>query len=90
MELTKVKFFSGTPLLGRLLALPTNIRLGWKDLSGTNPLNLLPKLVIYVSNFLNKIGTEVSIDRPCKKSLLETNALAYYTNTPTYIFIAKT
>jgi hypothetical protein len=29
---------SGAPLLGRLLALPTNIRLGWKGLSGTNTL----------------------------------------------------
>jgi hypothetical protein len=26
------------PLLGRLLALPTNIRLGWKVLSGTKTL----------------------------------------------------
>jgi hypothetical protein len=29
---------SGAPLYGRLLAVPTNIRLGWKDLSGTNTL----------------------------------------------------
>ncbi len=27
---------SGAPLYGRLLALPANIRLGWKSLAGTN------------------------------------------------------
>jgi hypothetical protein len=27
---------SGAPLYGRLLALPTNIRQDWKDLTGTN------------------------------------------------------
>jgi hypothetical protein len=29
---------SGTTLWGRLLALPTNIRLGWRRLPGTNTL----------------------------------------------------
>jgi hypothetical protein len=29
---------SGAPLLGRLLASPTTIRLGWKGLPGTNTL----------------------------------------------------
>jgi hypothetical protein len=29
---------SDAPLYGRLLALPTNVRLGWKDLPGTNAL----------------------------------------------------
>ncbi len=33
-----VKHISGTPLKGKLLALPTNIRLGWKSLPGTNTL----------------------------------------------------
>jgi hypothetical protein len=33
-----VKHFSGAPLYGRLLALPTNIRLGWKGLPETNAL----------------------------------------------------
>jgi hypothetical protein len=31
-----VKHLSGAPFYGRLLALPTNIRLDWKDLPGTN------------------------------------------------------
>jgi hypothetical protein len=31
-----VEHHSGTPLLGRLLALSANIRLGWHGLSGTN------------------------------------------------------
>ncbi len=35
---TQVKHLSGAPLYGNLLALPTNIRLGWKGLSGTNAL----------------------------------------------------
>jgi hypothetical protein len=35
---TGVKHLSGAPLKGRLLTLPTNIRLGWKDLTGTNAL----------------------------------------------------
>jgi len=35
LEPTHVKFLSGT-LLGRLLALPPNIRLGKKGLPGTN------------------------------------------------------
>ncbi len=32
---TRVKLLSGDPLLGRLLALTTNIRLGWKGVSET-------------------------------------------------------
>jgi hypothetical protein len=32
-----VKLLSGAPLLDRLLALPENIRLGWKSLSEANP-----------------------------------------------------
>ncbi len=33
-----MKHFSGAPLYGRLQALPTNIRLGWKGLPETNAL----------------------------------------------------
>jgi hypothetical protein len=29
---------SGVPFYGRLPTLPSNIRIGWKDLPGTNPL----------------------------------------------------
>jgi hypothetical protein len=35
---TPVKPLSGDPLGGRLMALPTSIRLGWKGLPGTNTL----------------------------------------------------
>jgi hypothetical protein len=35
-ELMQVKLLSDAPLFGRLLALPTNIRLDWKSLPGTN------------------------------------------------------
>jgi hypothetical protein len=34
----RVEHLKGTPLLGRLMALPTNTRLGWKGLPGTNAL----------------------------------------------------
>ncbi len=37
-EPTRVKQLPGVLLLVRLRALPTNIRLGWKSLSGTNTL----------------------------------------------------
>ncbi len=36
LEPNKVKHLSGAPLKGRLLALSTNIRLGWKGLTETN------------------------------------------------------
>jgi hypothetical protein len=38
LEPTRVKHFSGAPLYGRLLASPTNIRLGLKGLPRTNTL----------------------------------------------------
>jgi hypothetical protein len=36
--LLSTNIHSGAPLYGRLLALPTNIRLGWKGLPGRNAL----------------------------------------------------
>ncbi len=33
-----MKLLAGAPLYGRLLALPTNTRLGWKGLPGTDTL----------------------------------------------------
>jgi hypothetical protein len=36
--LARVKRLSGSPLLGIIMALPSNIRIGWKDLPGTNTL----------------------------------------------------
>ncbi len=38
-----MKHLSGVPLHGRPLALPTNIRLGWKGLPGTNTVNYVRK-----------------------------------------------
>jgi hypothetical protein len=37
-EPTRVEHVIDAPLYGRLLALPTNIRLGWKGLTGTKTL----------------------------------------------------
>ncbi len=45
-EPTRVKHLSGAPLVGRPLALPTDIRLGWKGLPWTNT-SLLRKSVNY-------------------------------------------
>jgi len=41
LEPTRVKQLSAAPLQGRLLDLPTYIRLGWKSLRGTNTLPYL-------------------------------------------------
>jgi hypothetical protein len=41
-----VKHLSGVTPLGSLLALPINIRLGWKGLPGTNTLTYNKKLEI--------------------------------------------
>jgi hypothetical protein len=38
LEPTRMKFLSAAPILGRLVALLTNIRLGWKDLPGISTL----------------------------------------------------
>jgi hypothetical protein len=43
LDPTRVKHFSGAPLLGRLLASPTNIRLGWEGWKGTNALAYFEK-----------------------------------------------
>jgi hypothetical protein len=43
-ELTQLKHLSDTPLKGRFLALPTNIRLGGKGLPGKNALANYEKL----------------------------------------------
>jgi hypothetical protein len=41
-----VKHLSGALLMGRFLSLLTSIRLGWKELAGTNTLAYLKKLQI--------------------------------------------
>ncbi len=41
-----MKHLSGAPLKGRFLALPANIRLGWKGLPGTNVLAYNKKLYL--------------------------------------------
>ncbi len=44
---THVKHVSGAPLNGRLLALPTNNRLGWKGFPGENTLAYRENFVTY-------------------------------------------
>jgi hypothetical protein len=41
-----MKHLSGSPLYGRLLASPANIRLGWKRLAETNTLAIYENLQI--------------------------------------------
>ncbi len=45
-EHIQVKYLSGAPHYGRLLASPTNIRLGWKGLRQTNTQAYYKKLLI--------------------------------------------
>jgi hypothetical protein len=45
-----MKYLSDTPLKGRLLAIPTNIPLGWKSLSGTNTLSSFIQYTSYAEN----------------------------------------
>jgi hypothetical protein len=56
-----VLHLSDAPLLGRLLALPTNIRLEWKGLPGTNT------AVYYKSSYFAKVYVP---GRPFQPSLL--------------------
>jgi hypothetical protein len=45
----EAKHFSGDPLQGRYQALPTNIRLVWRGMQGTNTLAYYQKSVNYCS-----------------------------------------
>jgi hypothetical protein len=63
-----VKHFSGiillcgVRLLGRLLALPTNIRLGFKGLASTEHSSLLKISVNYVRKKFYNVGLSVNFD----------------------------
>ncbi len=46
LEPTRVKHLSGSPLQGRLLTFPTNIRIGWINLPGANTLAYYENLYI--------------------------------------------
>ncbi len=54
-------YLSGVPLLGRLLVLPTNIRLSWKGMLVTNTLafyekNLITAVNIFITNAQRSIS----------------------------------
>ncbi len=51
-----MKHLSGAPLYGRLLALPTNIRLGWKRNVGDKHSSLLQKFINYGQKKFYNIG----------------------------------
>ncbi len=55
-EPTQVQHLSGAPLKGKLMALPANIRLGWKDQPGTNNLAYYKH---YGRKMFHNIGTVV-------------------------------
>jgi hypothetical protein len=57
-EATQVKPLSGAQLLGRPPALPTNIRLGWKGLPGTNALAYYKNLLITASKSFIRFAPE--------------------------------
>jgi hypothetical protein len=58
LELIQVKHLSGAPFYGRLLALPTNIRLGWKRNVGDKHSSLLPKFVTYGRKKFYNVGPQ--------------------------------
>ncbi len=51
-----MKHLSGAPLKGRPLALPANIRLGWKSLPGTNTLAYYENQINYGRNKFYSAG----------------------------------
>jgi len=51
-----VKHLSGAPFYGRFLALPTNIRQGWKRYVGDKHSILIRMLVIYGQKMFYNIG----------------------------------
>ncbi len=66
-----LKSLSYAPLLGRLLALPTSNRLGWKDLAGKAWLERLGWKDLAGKTWLERLGW---------KDLPGTSSLAYYKN----------
>jgi len=56
LELKQVKHLSGAPFYGRLLALPTNIRPGWKRKASDKHSSLLIKFVNYEQKKFHNIG----------------------------------
>ncbi len=52
----RVKRLSGAPLLGRYVASPTHIKIGWKGLTGTNT-NILETFINYICEKSDNIGT---------------------------------
>ncbi len=55
-----MKHLSGAQLYGRLLALPTNIRLGWKGLPGTNALAYYEKAQLTAIKCITTLATDRS------------------------------
>jgi hypothetical protein len=60
MEPTREEHQKEAPLQGRLLALPTNIRLGWKGLPGTNTLAFYEHLLITDINIFMTLGPGIT------------------------------
>ncbi len=60
-EPTTAKRLSGAPLYGRLLVVPTNIRLGWKSLPETNILTYYENFLITDKKSFIKLAPEVKL-----------------------------
>jgi hypothetical protein len=58
VEPTSLVRLSGYPVLGSLLVLPANIRLGWKGLPGTNT----NKKILYVPKKFYNVGPRNALD----------------------------
>jgi hypothetical protein len=78
---------SGAPLKGRLLALPTNNRLGWKGLSGANNLTHYKnsqltdiKKLITCAQVMAGGALVICIQRVCLTSVISLQILQLYNN----------
>jgi len=56
---------AGAPLYSRLLASPTNIRLGWKSIPGTNTLAYYENLQNYGCKFF-MVQAPAHYENPCE------------------------
>jgi hypothetical protein len=59
-EPAQVKHLAGAPFLNSFLALPTNIRLCWKGLSGANALAYYETLENYSRKMFYRLGPDTS------------------------------
>jgi hypothetical protein len=63
-----VQHLSGAQLYGRFLALPTNIRIGWKSMPGTNTPAYYKKFVAYSHTKIDNNGPKTEDETKVSKN----------------------